>query len=283
MGQGEPAVSLHGMTKSVAQIELHPAAGVFFIFHDHIPFQCHTPGNDSFPVKVQAGSFQLGEQFRVIQYAVFDDLCTAVPENVLRKGVQGVQIAQDQTGLVECPCQILTGGKVDGSFSTHGGINRCQQGGGNLNEPDAPEVAGGGETRQITHHTAAQGDDQVAPAETGLGQGIQQLQKGFSVFAFLSGGEYKGGDGISRRFQAGFGSAAIQGIDQSVADQEDLLHFPQVPDGFTKGGQQSVTNADVVGPGGGHGNGFHPSTSSFRFFPSSSNSTSRSKSPSATA
>ena len=88
---------------------------------------------------------------------------------------------------------------------------------------------------------------------------------------------------MSRRFQAGFGSTAIQGIDLGVADQEDFFHFSQAPDGFPKGGQQSVTDADVVGPGGGHGNGFHPSTSSFRFFPSSSNSTSRSKSPSATA
>ena len=83
----------------------------------------------------------MGEQLRVVQHAVLDDLGAAVPENVKGEGIQGIRVAQHQTWLAERPGKVLPGGKIDGGFAAHGGIHGGKQGRGNLNEADAPEVA----------------------------------------------------------------------------------------------------------------------------------------------
>ena len=97
----------------------------------------------------------MGEQLRVVQHAVLDDLGAAVLENVKREGIQGIRVAQHQTWLAERPGEVLPGGKIDGGFAAHRGIHGGKQGRGNLNEVDAPQIACGGEARQIAHHAAA--------------------------------------------------------------------------------------------------------------------------------
>ena len=89
------------MADGVAKIQLHPGTGVEFVLHDHIPLQLYASGDDRFPVKIQAFFFQMGEKLGVVKNAILDDLGAAVPEDIHRKGVQGVGVADDKTGLPE--------------------------------------------------------------------------------------------------------------------------------------------------------------------------------------
>ena len=88
----------------------------------------------------------------------------------LGEGVQGVQVAEDGPGLVEGPRQVLAVFQVDGGLAPHGGVHRRQQGGGQLEEGDPPEVGGSGKPGEVPHHAAPQGDEPVGPGEVGLGQ-----------------------------------------------------------------------------------------------------------------
>ena len=53
VGNGKVAFGFHTVTDGVSEIQLHPVAGVEFVFHDYIALQLHTTGNDGFPGKTQ--------------------------------------------------------------------------------------------------------------------------------------------------------------------------------------------------------------------------------------
>ena len=215
----------------------------------------------------------MGEQLRVVQHAVLDDLGAAVPENVNGEGIQGIRVAQHQTWLAERPGEVLPGGEINGGFAAHGGIHGGKQGRGNLNEADAPKVACGGESRQITHHAAAQSDDQVGAGQPVFREKVQEIEENLPVFAFFPGGEYVGNYGKPGAFQAFLGSSPIKRIHAALADDADFLRFPQLFRFRAQSGQKTLTDQNIILSGGADGNGVHPSTSSLRFLPSSSSRT----------
>ena len=215
----------------------------------------------------------MGEQLRVVQHAVLDDLGAAVPENVKGEGIQGIRVAQHKTWLAERPGEVLPGGKINGCFAAHGGIHGGKQGRGNLNEADAPQVACGGETRQIAHHAAAESDDQVGAGQPVFREKVQKIEENLPVFAFFPGGEYIGNHGKTCAFQALFYSCAVKGIDVALADDADFLRFSQLFRFRAQSGQKTLTDQNIILSGGADGNGVHPSTSSLRFLPSSSSRT----------
>ena len=215
----------------------------------------------------------MGKQVRIVENPVFNDLRTAVPENVDGEGVQGVGVAQNQAGLAESAGQILSGRQVNGGFATHRGIHRRQQGGGHLNKADAPKVAGSRESGQVTGDTAAQSDDDIGPGQSALRQEIQKLQKNRAVFAFLTGGKHETDHGESGLFQTVHCRYSIERKDGSFADHADFRCPAQLFYLFAQLRQQTAPDENVIGFGRADSYGIHPSTSSFRFLPSSSSRT----------
>ena len=143
------------MADGVAKVQLHPFAPVKFVGNDHVALMLHAPGNDSIPVKRKPLFHEMGKQLRIVKNAVLDDLRAAVPENILRQGVQHVNITQHQPRLTECAYQILPGRQVNGGFAAHGGIYRGQKGSGDLDIGNAPEIGGSHKAGHIANHTAA--------------------------------------------------------------------------------------------------------------------------------
>ena len=84
-------------------------------------------------------------------------------------------------------------------------------------------------------------------------------------------------------FEAVRNKLPIQGKNGSFADNTDALRLSQSFYPWAKGGEQSAADDNIIGFGGGYGDGVHPSTSSFRFLPSSSRATRASMSSAAMA
>ena len=84
---GVVTACFNAVAHRVAKIQLHAAAGVEFVLSYHIPFQFHTTGDDSFTVKGKAMLLQVSKELRIVQYAVLDNLCAAIPENIRRSRV----------------------------------------------------------------------------------------------------------------------------------------------------------------------------------------------------
>ena len=269
VGQCEIALCFHAVADGVAQIQLHPGSGVEFVLHDHVPLQLHAAGDHIFPVKIQTVPLQMGEKGGIVQNAVLDYLGTAVPEDFTGEGIQSMGVAQHQAGLAESAYQILSGGEIDGGLTANGGIHGRQQRGGNLNEPDSPQIGGSRETSQISCDAAPQGNNQVGTGEPLLCQKIQKRQIGFGIFAFLPGWEYEGNNLESGRFQATDSLFPEERIYGGFADQADHPRLPQLPGLRAQLIQKAASDENVVGFGGADRYRLHPSTSSLRRLPSS--------------
>ena len=108
---------------------------------------------------------QEAEESLVPDTAVLDDLRHTVGENFIAQGVQTVRVHQHQSGLPEGSGQILSGGQVDGHFSTHGGVHLSKKGGGDLDIVHAAQDGGGGKTRKVAHHAATQSHHGIRAAQ----------------------------------------------------------------------------------------------------------------------
>ena len=199
------------MADGVAQVQQLPGPGVKLVLLHQVPLVGDAPGGDPLRVGPEVDGLQGVQQAGVPDHAVLDDLGAAVGKVGLGEGVQGVQVAEDGPGLVEGPRQVLAVFQVDGGLAPHGGVHRRQQGGGQLEEGDPPEVGGGGKPGEVPHHAAPQGDEPVGPGEVGLGQELQQVQVGGAVLMRLPGGEDEGVHLEPRPLQAGLDLVQVEG------------------------------------------------------------------------
>src|SRR5699024_1188628 len=126
-----------------------------------------------------------GKQPLIGEDAGLDGLGGPVGEHVGGERLQAVRVADHGGGLAEGPGQVLSGGQVHGGLSAHGGVHRRQQGGGQLDIPDAPEVDGGGKARHVPHHAAPQGGHAVGAGQALRRQKFQQLCQGGEVLVPL--------------------------------------------------------------------------------------------------
>ena len=149
----------------MAQIQLHPGAGVKLVFGNNILLQSHTLCDHVFPMEVQPVFFQMSKQLRIIQYAVLDHFGASVTKYVVRKRIQRVNITQYQTGLVKRAGQIFAGRQINGCFTAHGGIYGRKKGCRDLNIGDTPQIGGCGKASQIADDAAAQGDQQISTGQ----------------------------------------------------------------------------------------------------------------------
>ena len=91
--------------------------------------------------------------------AVLDDLREALVELTRGQCPKGVDISHDQDGLMKCADEILAEGSVDRRLAADGTIHLREQRGRNLHIRNSAMINRRGETREISHHSAAERDD----------------------------------------------------------------------------------------------------------------------------
>ena len=285
MGDGVGADLLHGVAQGVAQVQKSPAAPVKFVRRHGVPLQGNAPGDDRLPLLPYRGLLQGGKEPFIEKDAILDDLGAAAAVLPLRQGREQRRVTEDQGRLVEAARLILPRGEVDAGLSTHGGVHRGQKARGHLAECHAPLIGGGGKAREIPGDAASQGYQDVASGQAAAPQEVQERGIGREVFGRLPRREGEGNGAEARFLQRGCQPGAVEGKDGLIRRHGGGGGVRQDPPELRPGPVQQVRpDENVIVPGGGHGNALHlPSTSSFRFRPSSRRRTRVSQSFSAMA
>ena len=99
---------------------------------------------------------------RVEDETVFDGFGPALGEFAFAQGVQGLDVGEDGTRLVEGSDHVFGLGQVDGDLAADGGVDHGGHAGGHLDEGHAAQEGGGDESAEVSGDAAADGDDGVA-------------------------------------------------------------------------------------------------------------------------
>ncbi len=144
--------------------------------------------------------------------------------------------------------QVLALGCVDRGLAAHRGIHLGQEGGGDLHEADAALVDGRREAREVAHHAAPEGHDQVAAIKLEVEQAAGQLGQMGEALGLLAGrqGDQLGLD--ARLLQAVQQRPAVGGGDGLVGDHRSARTFQQRPQQLSRLGQQARTDQYRIGP-----------------------------------
>ena len=264
MEQGEAAARFYGVAYGVAQIQQCPLAPVKFITTDHVPLHANTHGDHPLELLPHRGFLQLPEKILAVKHGVFDDLGAPGPVFPLWQRIQQGRVAQHQRGLIEAA----------GGLAPHGGIHHGQQRGGYLNIGNSPLIGGGGEACQIPHHAAAQRHEEIAAGEAAVAEEIQNLSVGGKIFLLFPVREQEMINLKSGIRQSFFGGSAVKGEHRVIRDHGGPAAKAQLRCHGPQPGQQTRLNDNVILAGGRDmDGGQRPSTSSFRFRPSSSRRT----------
>ena len=177
----------HRMPK-VEQLAL---AGFGFVPLHHAALDIHAAGDGRFDMRFfhRDAGFQLAEQLLVLNTGSFDDLRHAGGQLPPGQRTQAIGVRQHQGGLVKAADEVLPLRQVQTGFAAHAAVHLGQQGGGHLDQRDAPQDSPGQKARQVSGNAAAQGHDAVRPGEAvsqhPAAQGLIHRQ----ALAALPGGE----------------------------------------------------------------------------------------------
>ena len=164
--------------------------------------------------------------------------------------------------------------QIHGGLAPHGGIHHGQQRGGYLNIGNSPLIGGGGEASQIPYHAAAQRYEKIAAGEAAVTEKIQNLSVGRECFLLFPVREQKMIHLKSGVRQGFFGGSAVKPEHRVIRDHSGTAAKAQTCRYGPQPGQQTRFDGDVILAGGRDmDGGQRPSTSSFRFRPSSSRRT----------
>ena len=153
---------LERMPNGVAKVEdVADAEFVEFVLGDNVGFELHAAGND-----VDEGLGILREQFfqsaafEVVKEgagaygAVFDDFSGARAQFASGEGLERGEVAEDEPWLGEGAHDVFDAPKIDGHLAANARVYGREQGGGHLDEGDAPAVHGRGEAPEVPHDAA---------------------------------------------------------------------------------------------------------------------------------
>src|SRR6056297_4314571 len=195
--------ALQGMAESMAEIEQRPLAGLAFVArHD----RRLGPAGDFHgvlalgPATIYPRPVGLapGKEVGITDQAVFDRLGITGTDFAQGQRIQQAGIGEHQARLVEGADQILALRRVDPGLAADGGIDLGEQARRHLNEADAAPHDRGGESGEITHHTAAERDHEIPALDARIENGaadMLQRREGFRSFT--------GADADGRHPQAG--------------------------------------------------------------------------------
>ena len=255
MGDNIAAALLDGVAHSMAQVQKLPLPLLLLVPLHHAGLVGDAPGDDLAGVGGEGAVLKQGEQGFVREHAGLDGLGGPVGKHVGGQGLQAVRVTDHGGGLAEGPGQVLPGGQVHGGLPPHGGVHRRQQGGGQLDIPDAPEVHGGSKARHVPSDAAAQGGHAVRAGQMLRRQELQQLCQGGEILAPLPGGEDMGADGKARVLQSGGDGVQVQGGHGVVGQNGDPPLSQQRGQIVPAPAKQAAANAHIIGRPDPDGNG----------------------------
>ena len=116
---------LDGVPGAVSKVEELALAGFALVGNDHGALDVDIAGDDERhaghvavqQLKRERGLLQLGEELRVGDHGVLDDLAAAVGELLGREGCQAPHVGDDNTWLPKGAGQVLAGCQVDGRLA----------------------------------------------------------------------------------------------------------------------------------------------------------------------
>ena len=244
--------ALDGVADGVAEVQVAADTGVELIVRDIVRFDLHAFGDhvgDVRPDSVRALREDLKEA-GALEHSVLDALGTAVMEDDVRQGLEGVDVADDPKGLLERADEVLARGDVHRGLAADGGVHGCQQRGRHLDVVDAPQEGGRREAGQVAGDAAAEGDEQVGAGEALPGAEIQDGAHDVEGLGGLSGGEDEL-DGLKAFLLEGLPYGLhVQGRHIAVRDDSDFTglvdFFHQLAGVF----HEASPDEDIVVPGG---------------------------------
>ncbi len=149
--------------------------------------------------------FEPGEERRVIDQAIFDDLGVTGPELPLRQRREAIRIGEHQRRLVEGADEILAVAGIDAGLAADGGIHLGQETRRNLHEAHPALGRRRDEAREIAHDAPAQRHDDIAALEPSGLDGLAHPHERIEGFRSLARLDFDDG-----RAQAGGIEACLQ-------------------------------------------------------------------------
>ena len=144
--------------------------------------------DDLVDVRIHVPRLEQFKQLGVGQQAGLDGLGQTVDVVAAGKGGQGVGVHHHHPGLPEGAHHVLGVPQVHGGLAADGGIDHGQGGGGAVDEIDAPHIDGRRKAGQVSHHAAAHGHHQIAPAHAERQHLLQhRLQRAEALAALALG------------------------------------------------------------------------------------------------
>ena len=184
-----------GVPGAVAKVEELALIGFALVGNDHGALDVDIAGDDERhtghvaveQLKRERGLLQLGEELRVGDHGVLDDLAASVGELLGREGGQASHVGDDHARLPKGAGQVLAGSQVDGRLAADRRIHHGEQACGNLHKLAAAHVGGGHKARHVAHDAAAERHDHVGARKLVLGHKLQNGDVGLGALMGLAG------------------------------------------------------------------------------------------------
>jgi hypothetical protein len=169
--------------------------------------------------------------------------------------IPGELQCQNEPGLVEGADEVFAFRGIDAGFSTDGAVHEGDDGGGDLDEGDAPVKNGGSKPGQVPHDATPQGDEEGLTSQPGAdhlaGDGFH-----FGVALRLFPGRHGDHGGFNAGLAQGMGGGCrVERADLGIGDEGAGFGRREKGPGFrSDGGEQARGDFHLVG-GQGQGNG----------------------------
>src|SRR6266568_4490810 len=200
---------LDGMANGVAEVQNFAQPGLGFVLADDLCLD----GTAAFDHDLQQFGIefeQLGqlpfeqlEQGRIVNDSVLDDLGKAGPELPRGQGAESVQVAQNQPRLMKGADEVLAGRNIHADFAADRAVHLGEQSRGHLQERDAAQIGGCHKAGDVTHHAAAEGDDERAAFEPMFGRVAVAALNGVEALGSFAGRKGHHGADEAGLFEAG--------------------------------------------------------------------------------
>jgi hypothetical protein len=155
-----------GMADGVAEIQDGPQAALGLVLPNHLGFDLTATGHDG-GQRARVAVQQLGQlalqprkQPGVVNDAVFDHFGEARAIFAHGQRSKGGQVAQHKPGLVKRADEVLARLQIQADLAADGAVHLGEQGGRHLHERQAAQIRRRHKSREIAHHTAAEGNDE---------------------------------------------------------------------------------------------------------------------------
>ena len=189
---GESRFCFECMPESMAEIEERARARRLALVFGHDPGLGGDAGRDALferrGLTCQnrgAVILQPGEEFRIAEHAVFQNLGVTGAHFAIGQRVECRQIGKHQRGLVKGTDEILARRAVDCGLAADRTVHLSQQSGRHLDEAAPAFQDGAGKAGEIAHHAATQRHNMIAALDTLFEQPVgQPLQFAPALGAF---------------------------------------------------------------------------------------------------